>query len=184
MIKERTRPGNARAGVILNKQTINNAAFQAMADGGTQEMMKLANGIAKDVRKIAPVGSRREHKVQRVKGGISEGAMRSKNSIKYGPIKSTKTKSAKAGRRIKKWKDGKRDWSFVTERIVLRTPFYAYMIDKGWNAAGGPRQQVEKGKGFRARKRAQKWQRAAEGKARFVKGTGFITDTIRKRAAA
>jgi hypothetical protein len=184
MMKERTRAGNARAGVVMNRQLINEKAFQEMADSTKPEMMKIVNGIAKDIRKIAPVGSRREHKVTRVKGGISEGVMRSKNSIKYGPIKGPKTKGVSAGRRVKKWKDGKRDWSFVTERVAIRTPFYAYMIDKGWNAASGPRQQVEKGKGFRARKRAQKWQRAAEGKARFVKGTGFITDTIRKRAAA
>jgi hypothetical protein len=57
------------------------------------------------------------------------------------------------------------------------------MIDKGWNAATGPRTKVEKGKGYRRRKRALKWDRAANGGGVFVKGTGFITDTIRKRAA-
>jgi hypothetical protein len=159
--------GQARAGVVLNRQSINNQAFQDMADASTKELKKIGSGLVKDVTNKAPKAKRR-----------------SKNSLLYGRIKSAKTKLAVAGRREKKFKDGKRAWSFVSERVVLRTPFYAYMIDKGWNAASGPRQQVEKGKGFRARKRAQKWQRAAEGKARFVKGTGFITDTIRKRAAA
>jgi len=182
-MKERTRPGNARSGVVLNRQFINAKAFQEMADATKVEMMKLANSIAKEVRRIAPVGSRRENKVTRVKGGISEGVMRSKNSIKYGPIKSTKTRAAAAGKRTKKFKDGVWAWAFVTERIAIRTPFYAYMIDKGWNAATGKRQEIQRGRGYRRRLREGKWSRAAAGSVKFVKGTGFITDTIRKRAA-
>ena len=166
MIKDGTKAGQARAGLVLNRSTINNAAFQDMADASTKELKKIGAGLVKEVTNKAPKAKRR-----------------SKNSKLYGRIKSAKTKLAAAGRREKKFKDGKRAWSFVTERIVLRTPFYAYMIDKGWNAATGPRTKVEKGKGYRARKRAQKWDRASKGGGVFVKGTGFITDTIRKRAA-
>lgn len=153
------RVGKKPSLLVLNRVTVEGAAFQGMADMSMTQVRKQGGEIARAVRAASPVGPRRKR--------------RSSASRKYGPLKSNKTKFTTRGKRQKTFhaKTGKHRWSYKVERAVIVVPFYGFFQDKGWNAPTGSRANRPK----RSHKAGASVQRPGV----FIEGSGYVTNTIK-----
>lgn len=166
-------------GVLQVKSvTVNEVVFQAMADAGAREVKALGTELAARARDAAPVGSAPKGRKRRLK------KHRSRMSQAYGPLKSSKTRFATKGKKVKEYQStsGKYKWRYYAQRSVIQTPFYGYFQDKGWYALTGPRSQYKRmnKKGKLVSNRSRKRGAAPREGAKFVPGMGYVTKTVER----
>lgn len=131
-VKQRRANPKARVSLVVAhgfQETIYHDVLDSMGEDAGDRLLAIAKDVAKDAKANAPVRKTSYHN----KNSTGKGAkpIRKKGTTpkrgKPGELKRS-IRAVRAGKRYRQ--EGK--WKFRIDRVVIRTRFYGFFVDRGW----------------------------------------------------